>query len=345
MLPVFEFEGVKVEGGQREVVTLPIGRSLTGVDFGLPVHIIQGETEGPVLLLTGAIHGNELNGVEVIRRLLGEKVLESLRGTVLAIPVVNTPAFGVRSRYLPDRRDLNRLFPGSESGSVGGRIARALTDKLVSAADAVIDFHTGALNRPNLPQLRITKGDEEGLRLARAFAAPLTLFASEREGSFRTECGKAGKPCLLFEGGEAMRLDAASIRFGLRGVMRVMAELEMLPPEAGSSLAMETVVSPRSGWVRSPWGGLFTPLKALGDAVQEGDEIGYVAEVSGLRQEAVIATRSGVVIGRTHAGVADEGDALFHLAEVESLEEAAKQISQEGELVAKTWRGVDDTPV
>ena len=341
----FEFEGTKVWGGEREIVTLPIGSFLTGQEFGLPVHVIQGKTEGPVLLLTGAVHGDELNGIEIVRRMITGNSLRSLRGTLLAIPVVNIPAFGARSRYLPDRRDLNRLFPGGEGGSVGGRIARALTESVIPRADVVIDLHTGAVNRPNLPQLRVTRGDKPSRKLAEVFAAPATLLAGEREGSFRTECRKAGKPCLLFEGGEAMRLDAGSIKYGLRGVTRVMRELEMLPKTKGLTQAIETVFCPRSGWERSPRGGLFTPLMALGKAVHEGDVLGFVACVSGGPEEPVVATRSGILIGRTNEGVADEGDALFHIAEAGDPTGAEEQITEGGEVLPDTWKEAEDVPV
>lgn len=345
-LPVFEFEGVKVTGGQRETVILPIGRFLTGQDYGVPVHVIQGKQEGLVLLLTGAVHGDELNGIEIVRRMLAGKTLRSLRGTVLAIPVVNTPAFAARSRYLPDRRDLNRLFPGGDAGSVGGRIARALTESVIPYADVVLDFHTGAVNRPNMPQLRITRGDPRARELAKVFAAPVTLLAGEREGSFRTECRRAGKPCLLFEGGEALRLDAGSIKYGLRGVTRVMRDLGMLPVARGLSKAVETVFCPRSGWERSPSGGLFTPLIALGKAVHEGDVLGFVADVSGAGEQSVVASKNGILIGRTNEGVADEGDALFHIAEAgDDPTEAEDQIVEGGERLPDTWREVEDVPV
>jgi predicted deacylase len=341
----FDFHGMKVTGGEREMVALPIGRYLTGENLSLPVHVVQGKREGPVLLLTAAIHGDELNGVEIIRRLISSKQLRSLRGTLLAMPVVNNPAFAARSRYLPDRRDLNRLFPGGETGSAGSRIARTLSEMVIPAADAVIDLHTGAVNRPNLPQLRITKGDKESRELAKVFSAPVTLLAGEREGSFRTECRKAGKPCLLFEGGEALRLDAGSIKYGLRGVTRVMRELGMLPKTRGLTDATATVFCPRSGWERSPSGGLFTPLMALGRAVHAGDTLGFVADVAGRSEQPVIATRNGILIGRTNEGVADEGDALFHVAESGDPAGAQGQIAEGGEILPETWTEVEDVPV
>ncbi|MBK1833129.1 succinylglutamate desuccinylase/aspartoacylase family protein [Roseibacillus ishigakijimensis] len=344
-LPSYEFQGVTVKGGQREMVTLPIGRYLTGQNLALPVHVVQGKKEGPVLLVTAAVHGDELNGVEIIRRLLSSNYLRSLRGTLLAIPVVSGPAFAARSRYLPDRRDLNRLFPGGETGSVGGRIARALTECVIPCADCVIDLHTGAVNRPNLPQLRVTKGDKRSRELAEVFAAPATLLAGEREGSFRTECRKAGKPCLLFEGGEALRLDAGSIKYGLRGVIRVMRELKMLPKTRGLTTPVETVFCRRSWWERAPSGGLFTPLMALGRGVHEGDTLGFVADIMGQEEQPVLATRNGILIGRTNEGVADEGDALFHIAEAGDPHEAQGQIAEGSEILPETWREVEDVPV
>lgn len=341
----FEFAGNVIAGGERALVSLLIGRYLTGQSLDLPVHVVHGKKEGPVLLLTAAIHGDELNGVEIVRRLLRSKQLRSLRGTILAVPVVNTPAFASRSRYLPDRRDLNRLFPGGESGSVGGRIAKTLVDIVVSRADVVIDLHTGAVNRPNLPQMRITKGDERSRELAKVFSAPVSMLAGEREGTFRTECRKAGKPCLLFEGGEAMRLDAGSIKYGLRGITRVMRELAMLPKARGLTDATATVFCPRSGWERAPSGGLFTPLVALGRAVHCGDILGFVADVAGNEEKPVIATRRGILIGRTNEGVADEGDALFHVAESGDPAGAQGQIAEGGDILPETWHEVEDVPV
>ncbi|MDP0491197.1 MAG: succinylglutamate desuccinylase/aspartoacylase family protein [Verrucomicrobiota bacterium JB023] len=345
LTPSFHFHGCEIAAGERETVSLPVGQFLTGETTSLKVHIVHGKKPGLVMALTAAVHGDEVNGVEIIRRILASKALRSLRGTLLALPVVNTPAFAMRSRYLPDRRDLNRLFPGDESGSAGSRIARTLLEQVVARADLLIDFHTGAINRANLPQLRITREDPEARRLADAFASPVTLLAGDRDGSLRTSCRQMGKPCLLFEGGEALRLDAASIRYGVRGAQRVMRELGMLPAQRGKSHPVDTVFCKKSGWERAPSGGLFTPLIPLGRAVHVGETLGFVGDIHGSDEIPVTASRKGILIGRTNEGVVDRGDAVFHIGEFVDPNEAEEQIVEASATLSQTWQEVEDVPV
>lgn len=332
--------------GERVSIELPVGNITSSSPVNLPIEVVHGRKEGPCLLVTGCLHGDELNGAEIVRRLLRSSSLKKIRGTLLAVPVLNLPAFLMRTRYLPDRRDLNRCFPGAAAGSLGARLAKVITSQLLPLCDAVIDLHTGAVNRPNLPQIRISSGDSEAMRLAKTFGAPVIMVAQVRAGSFRGACMEAGKPVVLFESGEAARLEAATIRFGMRGIMAVMRQLGMFPPRKEKEAAKPPpVICQRSSWERSPTFGLFTPLVSLGKAVVENDLLGFVADPLGGDEFSVEASREGIVVGRTNEGLVDEGDALFHIAVATDAAEAAGQIADSGDALSDIDEGDDDHPV
>lgn len=290
------------------------------------VEVLHGKRSGPCLLVVAGIHGDEINGTEIIRRLLTSNSLKRLKGTIMAVPVANFPAFVARMRYLPDRRDLNRLFPGSEKGSLGARLAHAISTNLLPACDAVIDLHTGAVSRPNLPQLRVAMDDPQSIELAQAFGAPVTMLAPLRPQSFRSIANSLGKPFILYEAGEALRLDAPSIRFGVQGILATMRHLEMLNSRTKKA-PIESVISHNSQWERATTGGLFTPLVALGKAVEKNSVLGFVAPPFGeVDPQEIIARKKGIVIGRYNEGVVDEGDALFHIATFSDPTDAEDQI-------------------
>lgn len=338
---------VAVIPGGRKKIELPVGNITSSSPVTLPVEVVYGKRPGPCLLVTGCLHGDELNGAEIVRRLLRTAALRRLRGTLLAVPVLNLPAFLMRTRYLPDRRDLNRCFPGAAAGSLGARLAKVTTSELLPRADAVIDLHTGAVNRPNLPQIRVSPGDPEAMRLAKAFGAPVIMVADIREGSFRGACKAAEKPVILFESGESARLDAATIRFGLRGIMTVMRKLRMLPPlrKEKEEAKLRSVICRKSAWERSPTFGLFTPLVPLGRAVNKDTVLGFVADPFEGDEFEVKASREGIVIGRTNEGLIDEGDALFHIAISADAEGAEGQIAESGEALPFLSEEDDDHPV
>ncbi len=346
--PPFQLGGESIDAGTQKLVNLPVGVFTNNSPVDLGVVVVHGRKDGPTLLVTACIHGDEINGSEIIRRLLRSRSLRYLRGTLLAVPIANVPAFLNRSRYLPDRRDLNRLFPGSEKGSLGARLARVISEELVPACDLVIDLHTGAVNRANLPQIRVTANDEKSLELAHIFGAPVALSANLRPGSFRSICFQSNKPTILYESGEALRLDAPSIRFGLQGIISVMRHIHTLPPQKTSKRAKNprsrkthTIICKKSYWERSPIGGIFTPLIALGSTVEKGDALGFVSDPFGGEETQIIAENQGIVIGRTNEGLADEGDALFHIGIFQDLENARDKIA----LSSSTLPGEEDHPV
>ncbi len=306
--------GTAFKPGERGVAKVVVGHLITHEEVLMPVNVLRGKRPGPCVFISAGIHGDELNGVEILRRLLKMRLLHRLRGDVLVVPIVNQPAFIARSRYLPDRRDLNRLFPGSASGSFGARLARTFMEEVVQRADYGIDLHTGAQHRSNLPQIRITTGNAKARELAQVFGCPVVIESPLREGSLRESFEKQGKALLTFEGGESLRLDAPSLRFGQRGIINVLRHLGMLPAEKKSSPFSKPVFSDRTFWERAPRGGTFTPLVPLGKVVDEETVLGFISDPFGKEEVRIYPREHGVVIGRTNLGIADEGDALFHIA-------------------------------
>jgi predicted deacylase len=293
----------------------------------MPVHVVCGRREGPVLFVSAAIHGDELNGVEIIRRLLKRKALSSIRGTLLAVPIVNVHGFLDQSRYLPDRRDLNRSFPGSRKGSVAARMAYTFVHEIVEKADFGIDLHTGAINRSNLPQIRGNLDDEATLQLARAFGAPVIVNSNARDGSLRQCAADKGMPVLIYEAGEALRFDELSIRAGLRGTISAMRHIGMLP--SGSKKApVSPVVADSTSWVRAPDSGIVTPKVELGSRVKAGQALAVIGDPVGDEEVWVKAPFDGIIIGRSNLPLAHEGDALFNVAAFKSVSRAEDRVEE-----------------
>lgn len=311
---------VTVAPGGRENVNLPIADLYTATSLFMPLQILCGRSAGPTLFVSAALHGDELNGVEIIRRLLRRKVLKSLRGTLLAVPVVNVHGFINQSRYLPDRRDLNRSFPGSAKGSIASRLANTFLEQVVSKADFGIDLHTGAIDRSNLPQIRGNMDDAKTLDLARAFGAPVMLNANIRDGSLRASAADMGMPMLIYEAGEALRFDEVSIRAGVRGVLSVMRSVGMLP-ESKRAKCPESVLARYTRWIRSPESGIVSEKAKLGSKVLEGQRIATISDPLGADENVLKAPFDGIVIGRSNLPLAYEGEALFNIASFKDVQE------------------------
>jgi predicted deacylase len=293
--------------------------------MALPVHVIHGKREGPVLFLSAAIHGDEINGIEIIRRIRHTKAVARLRGTLICAPIVNVFGFFNHTRYLPDRRDLNRSFPGSVHGSLAARLARLFATEVVDRSTHGIDLHTGSNHRINLPHIRADLDHPASAALARAFAAPVIVDANLRDGSLREYGMSHGLPMLLYEAGEGLRFDALSIRGGVRGILNVMRALEMLPARASGAVA-KSIESRGSQWVRAPQTGLLRIVVPLGARVTAGQTIGRIADAIGDNEATVESPATGIIIGRTNNPVVNEGDALFHIASFENARTAERAI-------------------
>lgn len=308
----FAIGTVRVRAGQRQDVELPITRLVTGGDASLPVRVVHGREPGPTVWVDAAIHGDEVLGVEIVRQVLAQLSPRTLRGTLLAVPVVNVLGFMTGDRYLPDGRDLNRSFPGSARGSLASRIAHLLMTEVVSKCDVGIDLHTAAARRSNLPQIRADLEDPETRRLAEAFGAPVMLHARLRDGSLRQAAREAGSTVLLFEAGEAMRFDEDPIAVGVAGVLRVLAALDMLDAETTDDEPPVACFS--SGWVRARGTGILQLEVEEGALVEDGQRLGRIADAFGDNGRIVRADRDGIVIGLTRAPMVHAGDALVHIA-------------------------------
>jgi predicted deacylase len=279
----------------------------------MPVHVIHGHRDGDVLFVCGAIHGDEINGVEIIRRLIRLSALRRVRGTLIAVPIVNVFGFLSNSRYLPDRRDLNRSFPGRLSGSLAARLAHLFMQEIVAKSTHGIDLHTGAVHRDNYPQIRGDLDDLELERLARAFGVPVLINAGYREGSLRSAAADLGVPVLVYEAGEALRFDEVAIRSGVNGVVRTMRELGMLRSSKTRKRAVDSAIVRSSIWIRAPQSGILRAVVPLGSPVERGTLLGLISDPFGRNEVEVKARADGVLIGRTNLPLVHEGDALFHI--------------------------------
>jgi predicted deacylase len=319
--------GTTVKPGELASINVPIVDLYTGTSLSMLVKVINGRRPGPVLFVCAAIHGDELNGVEVIRQLLKRKSLRSIRGTLIAVPVVNVHGFLDQSRYLPDRRDLNRSFPGSAKGSIAARMANTFIEEIVSKADYGIDLHTGAINRSNLPQVRADLTDSRNLELAKVFGAPVIVSSKILDGSLRQCASERGFPMLVYEAGEALRFDELSIRAGLRGVLKVMRHLGMLPQNSAAK-PTAPVIADATSWVRAPASGIVSNKVDLGTRVVDGQALAVIGDPLGEAEMKVIAPFDGIVIGRNNLPLAHEGDALFHVASFKSVAQAETKVEE-----------------
>jgi predicted deacylase len=340
-----EIAGVTVKPGSRQSIDIPLPSFYTHSSVNMPVHVIHGRRPGPVLLISAAIHGDEINGVEIIRRLLVKKTIDRIKGTLIAIPVVNVYGFVSKSRYLPDRRDLNRSFPGHENGSMASRLAHVVMTQILPHTTHIIDLHTGAVNRENLPQIRAKLRDNPELEaLARAFGVPVILNAEFLESSFRAAAFDMGIGVLLYEAGEALRFDEVSIRAGVRGVLQVLIELGMRP-RSKRPRKVESMVANTSRWVRAGQSGILRSLVATGTKVQEGDLLAYINNPLGENTEELISPISGIIIGKTNLPLVFAGEALFNIASYEEIDQIADNIdAYNDELDPNTDERLSDEP-
>jgi len=320
-----ELGGTIVAPGTSATVDLPVSLLSTHTPVTLTVRVVNGRRPGPKLFLSAALHGDELNGVEIIRRVLASRSLRRMRGTLIAAPVVNVFGFIARERYLPDRRDLNRSFPGSNTGSLASQLAQLFLTEIVKKSDFGIDLHTGSMFRDNLPQIRGMCEDPQLHDLAFAFGAPVVINAGLRDGSMRKSAGDAGVPVLVYEAGEALRFDELSIRIGVKGVLNIMRHLGMLPPSPNKN-AKRSVHAESSFWSRAPAGGILRSPCALGNQIAKNGVLGVIADPFGDVEVEVRAREEGIVIGRSNLPVVNQGDALFHIARVRNPMRAAETL-------------------
>ena len=305
-----------IEPGQSRRLDIPVSRLPTQTLLSLPVTVVNGIEAGPKLWLSAAIHGDELNGVEIIRQVLAQIQPEQLRGTLIAVPIVNVFGFIEQSRYLPDRRDLNRSFPGSKSGSLASRLANLFVREIVSKSTHGIDLHTAAIHRINLPQIRANLDNKETYRCAQAFGTPIIMHATTRDGSLRQAATKKGIPILLYEAGEALRFDSVAIRTGVEGIFRVMECLQMYQFNLSPSVSIPIEIR-QNKWIRASCGGIFHLKVTLGAKVLKKQELGFITDAFGENKVIVRANVQGIVISYTQNPLVNQGDGIIHLAVID----------------------------
>lgn len=299
--------------GTTTQLEIPVAKLYTDTDISMPVHVIRGKKTGPTLFVSAAVHGNELNGIEIIRRLIHSKQLRITHGTLILVPMVNVYGVLNQSRYMPDRRDLNRMFPGSAKGSLAGRLADIFLNQIVKQSHYGIDLHTGAINRSNLPQIRANLDNEETAKLAKTFGVPVVLNSNILDGSLRQAAVELGTKILVYEAGEALRFDELCIRLGIKGILNILSHLGMGKKRLRKQTG-EPFVAYTSHWLRAASSGIVRDFKQLGAKVQKNDVLAEIGDPFGKIIDSVITKREGIIIGKQNIPLVQEGDAMFHIA-------------------------------
>jgi predicted deacylase len=310
----FKIGNETILAGTRRTIDLPVSVLSDHTPVTMSVHVVHGAKPGPAMFVSAAVHGDEVMGVEVARRLLQLPQLNNLRGTLLVVPIVNAFGFLNHSRYLPDRRDLNRCFPGSESGSLASRLAHLFMREIVERSDFGIDLHSAAIHRTNTPQIRVSTSNARTMDMAEIFGAPVIITSNVREGSLRQSAAARGVDMLLYEAGEALRFDELSARVGVSGILRVMHALGMIAAKGLPKQSGKPAHASSSYWLRAPVGGLLRAFKQTGEAVLSGETLGVVSDPFGEEGIEITSQGGGILIGRTNLPIVNEGDALFHIA-------------------------------
>lgn len=307
-----EIAGEWIPRGTVRELQLPLTQSFSGIDVAIPVRVIRGPRPGPVLMLTAAVHGDELNGTGIIREIALQPTEEVEAGTLVLVPVVNILGFERGSRYMPDRRDLNRSFPGEPGGSMTRRVAHTLFHQLVTRCDYLVDFHTAAVRRTNYPNVRGDLSKPEIIRLARAFGCQLVVDHAGTEGTLRRTASNHGVAAIIVEAGEVLKVEPSVLEIGVRGVRNVMVELGMVQGEPARPAYQARVL--RSRWLRVDTGGMLRFHVAPGDVVEQGQPIAVCTTLLGGDRSVITAPEDGVVMGLTTSPLVKPGDPVCHLA-------------------------------
>ncbi len=305
--------GIEIAVGETKTIGVEVAKLYDSTDMSIPVRVFRGLKDGPILFVSAAIHGDEINGVEILRRLAHSKFITGLHGTLIVVPIVNVFGFNMRSRYLPDRRDLNRTFPGSSRGSLAARLADIFLREIVAKCTHGIDIHTGAVHRFNAPHVRANLKNAATKKLAFGFGSSLILQSSGPDGSLRHAATKYKIPVVVYEAGEALRFDEESIEMGYEGILRMMRSLHMIPAIKGKK-KVKPFVAKSSHWIRAPQSGMLKRFVDIKSHVREGSVLGVITDPFGENEVPVLSPIAGVVVGTAMLPLANRGDALFHIA-------------------------------
>ena len=321
-VPALEILGETILPGESKTLYMEIAKLHTTTKLKIPIIIERSKVKGPVVLFTAGIHGDEINGVEIVRQLITQKINIPKIGTIICIPVINIFGFVNKSREFPDGRDLNRVFPGTKAGSLASRFAYHMTTEILPLADYCIDFHAGGASRFNAAQIRIVPNNPELQSLAEIFNAPFTLFSKNIPGSFRNTATRHGVKMLLFEGGKSLDINSSIAIKGVNGSKRLLESLHMLSPKHNSAAEDQpTIFIEKSGWVRAKCSGLFHDYEMMGKFVKKGVVLGRITDPFGKFEKKVKAPNDGYIINVNDAPIVYQGDAIYHISNAISTDE------------------------
>lgn len=311
---VLSILGHNVRLGERKTINMNIAKLYTSTKVEIPVIVERSKIPGPVVLVTAGIHGDEINGVEIVRQLIRKKINRPVKGTIICIPVLNVFGFLSMDRNFPDGRDLNRVFPGTKNGSLASRFANQFTKEILPHADVCLDFHTGGASRFNAPQVRVAETDSENMKLAQIFNAPFILISKNLSKSYRATCNKLGKQILLYEGGKSQSNNKEIAREGVNGSIRVLKHLGMLPMDFDEVKATtKSVIIQESFWLRAKFSGLLHLKVTCGAYVEKGAHIATITDPYGTMRHVIKATKNGYIMNTNEAPIVYQGDALFRI--------------------------------
>jgi uncharacterized protein len=300
--------------GKSKTINMQIGKLHTMTDLHIPIIVERSKKEGPVVLLTAGLHGDEINGTEIVRELIVKKINKPKRGTIICIPVINIFGFVNQTREFPDGRDLNRIFPGSKSGSLASQFAYYILKEIIPNIDYAIDFHAGGAQRFNAPQIRIVPNNEELKTLSDVFGAPFTLYSNNISGSFRSSCDKMNVKMLLFEGGKSVDINNAVTKEAVEGTKRVLMHFGMLKNKHEISKPHQTIYIEKSDWIRANFSGMFHGLKQIGSFVTKGELLATISDPFGKVSHKLKAPHAGYLINVNDSPIVYQGDAVFHIS-------------------------------
>ncbi|MFT5079116.1 MAG: putative deacylase [Planctomycetota bacterium] len=320
----------KIAPGQSKTINFSFAKLYTSTNVEIPIIVERAKEPGPTVLLTAGIHGDEINGVEIVRQIIANKINKPARGTIICIPILNIFGFLNASRAFPDGRDLNRVFPGTKTGSLASRVAYHFSKEILPFADYCFDFHTGGAQRFNASQIRIAPKQEALKNLANIFCAPFTVYSASIEKSYRATCEKMGIPVLLFEGGKSLESNKYIVKDGVDGVVRILSHLEMLNEKTvvPEKKAAPVVIS-KSRWVRAQKSGLLHVKIDCNKHVQKGEFLATITDPYGKMRIKVTAPNEGYIININQAPIVNQGDAIFHLSTVSTKEILNDQESED----------------
>lgn len=307
--------GESILPGENKTINVEMARLHTTTKLNIPIIVRRSKLDGPVVLFSAGIHGDEINGIEIVRQLISKKINKPKRGTIICIPIINMYGFVNRSREFPDGRDLNRSFPGSKKGSLASRFAFHILNEVMPEVHYAIDFHAGGASRFNAPQIRLAENDPELKLLADTFNAPFTLYSKNIGGSFRNSSTKMNIKMLLFEGGKSLDINKEVANEGIKGAKRVLASLDMLDPKHTIEIPEnKTIYIEKSNWVRAKCSGMLHDHNTIGTFVKKGTVLATITDPFGKFERKIKAPNDGYVINSNQSPIVYEGDAIFHLS-------------------------------